>query len=811
MSHLFAPVEVSREIGGRKITLTTGHIAKQANGAVTVQCGETLLLVAAVFGREVTQDFFPLTVDYRAKTYAVGRFPGGFFKREGRPSTSEVLTARLIDRPIRPLFPKNFRKELAVNVMPMSSDKENQPDVLALTASSAALSLCEGEPFDGPIGAVRVGRIGEQYIINPTHSEMADSTLDIIVAGTEDAITMVEAAAKEVAEDVILGALDIAMDSIRELVAMQKELAAKVGRTLYQAPEAGPVEVDPIVTAISEKFGDAIAAANSTAIKFDRKDALKAVMAQVEEVYADQLASEEDELDLGALKKAFGLVLRDTIRNQILDERTRYDGRALDGIRDIDIQIGYLPRAHGSVVFTRGETQAIVVATLGTQRNDTQRVDGLIEPYEKRFFLHYNFPAFCVGEAWPNRGPKRREIGHGMLAEKSLAPLVPDQEKFPYTIRVVSEVTESNGSSSMASVCGGTLALMDAGVPIARPVAGIAMGLIKQGEKYAVLSDISGTEDHEGDMDFKVAGTQVGITGLQMDIKVKGLSTEIMREALEQAREGRLSILRTMLSALDRPRTGVSQWAPRLVQIAISSDKIGAVIGPGGKVIRRLQEETGCGIDIDDAAGFVLVSGGPEANIDACVEMVRGIIAVAEVDKVYTGPVTSIRDFGAFVEILPGQEGLLHISEVANGFVDKVSDHLSVGDVIDVKVIEVNEGKIRLSRKVLLPPPTEEEAAAAAAAAAARRSEGGGRGDSRGGSRGGRGGRGGRGDGRGDGRRGGGRSRGDSRSSNRTDAPESTASEDHVPEKGQADTPAEQGESQGAPAAADKAEAAPAS
>jgi polyribonucleotide nucleotidyltransferase len=745
MSSIPKAIEVSREIGGRTMTLETGRIARQATGSVVVKYGGTVLLVAGTIGPEIDRDFFPLTVDYREKTYAVGRFPGGFFKREGRPTTHEVMTARLTDRPIRPMFDKNSRNEVSVAILALSADMENQPDIMAINGASAALTLGgDVSKFHGPIGAVRIGRIGDEFIVNPTHQEMAQSVLDLVVAGTEDAITMVEAGAKEVSEELMLEALQLAQKAIAECVEMQKELVKAAGRELYQKPlqSSDPYDAD-LVSEIESSFGAEYAAANTAGAKHDRRKAMRALRDKVMESYAGKI--EAGELDAKAIKLAHAEIERRTVRTQILNDRKRADGRSLEDIRAITIDVGVLPRTHGSVLFTRGETQALVVTTLGAGRTDTQRVDGLIEPYEKRFMLHYNFPSYSVGEAWPNRGPKRREIGHGMLAERAILPLIPDNERFPYIVRLVSEITESNGSSSMASVCGGTLALMDAGVPIRRPVAGIAMGMVKQDDNYAILSDILGLEDAHGDMDFKVAGTQTGITALQMDIKIKGISAELMREALEQARQGRLHILRTMLQAMDRPRDHVSPWAPQMVHVKISTDKIGQLIGPGGKVIRALQEDTGTQIDIDDQTGIVTISGGVGSKVDECADRVRGITAEAEIGQIYKGKVSSVRDFGAFIEILPGQDGMLHISELSYEFVKDINDHVKVGDAMEVKVIDIDSsGRIRLSRKALLEKPEgyDEEAAKKNEGGRGRRRSGGGGG---GGKRGGRGGEGGRG------------------------------------------------------------------
>jgi polyribonucleotide nucleotidyltransferase len=695
------PVRVSRQFGGRTLTIETGHVAKQATGATIVRYGETVVLAAAVVGKEMDADFFPLSVEYREKTYAAGKFPGGFIKREGRPTTKEILTSRLIDRPIRPLFPDGYRKEVVITAQALSADLENDPDIVAMIACAAAVSLCEGLEFYGPVGAVRVGRIGDAFILNPTTKELETSTLDLVVAGTEDAINMVEAGAKEVSEQVVLDALKFGHDAIKEVIGMIRELAAGAGRKITPpyAGELHAVKRTPILDEVEERYYKDVYAANQVPGKFARKHALDDVKKRMLEEYAPKI--EAGAADKEALSAAFGDLERMAIRFLTLKERRRTDGRAFDEIRNIDIEIGYLPRTHGSSLFTRGETQAIVTATLGTAA-DTQRVDGLTEGYEQKFMLHYNFPAFCVGETWPNRGPKRREIGHGALAERALEQVLPDSTRFPYTIRIVSEITESNGSSSMASVCGGTLALMDAAVPIRRPVAGIAMGLIKEGADYAILSDIQGAEDHEGDMDFKVAGTQIGITAIQMDIKVAGISFDVMSQALEQARQGRLVILRKMLSSIDRPRERISPWAPQLVQVKISTEKIGALIGPGGKVIRKIQEDTKTQIEIDDQAGTATIAGGPGSNMEEAIRIVRSLTEEVEIGKIYRGKITSVKDFGAFVEILPGQEGLCHVSELSTEYVKNVGEVVKVGDVIDVKVLDIdNQDRIRLSKKAV--------------------------------------------------------------------------------------------------------------
>ncbi len=693
-------IKVEREIGGRMLTIETGRVARQAHGATIVRYGETVILAAATVGKELEGDFFPLTVDYREKTSAAGRFPGGFFKREGRPTTKEILTARLIDRPHRPLFPEGYRNELSVSLLVLSADGENDPDIMSMVGASGALCLCDGLPFYGPTGSVRVGRLADRLVANPTVKELEQSSLDLIVSGTEDAIIMVEAGAKEVPEQVLLDALTFGHEIIKEICGMVRELCEKAGKTTAKAPEEiKTIDRTPLFAELEEKYYGEVYRRNLTPGKHVRTLAVDELWDRIMDEYAPKV--EAGEVDPKEIAKATTDLERQAIRQLIVKENRRADGRALDEIRDISIEVGYLPRTHGACLFTRGETQAIVTTTLGTAV-DVQRVDGLTEPYTKAFMLHYNFPAFCVGETWPNRGPKRREIGHGALAERALEPVLPESERFPYTIRVVSDITESNGSSSMATVCGGTLALMDAAVPIRRPVAGIAMGLVKEGEEIRVLSDILGGEDHEGDMDFKVAGTQLGVTALQMDVKTKGISYDVLRRALEQARVGRIFILRKMLQTLDRPRTAISPYAPKLVQVKISSDKIGALIGPGGKTIRKIQEETKTQIEIDDDTATVTVAGGPEADMERAVRMVRELTEEVEIGKTYRGKVVSIKDFGAFVEVLPGQEGLCHVSELADEYVRNPNEVVKIGDWIDVKVLDIdNQDRIKLSKKAV--------------------------------------------------------------------------------------------------------------
>jgi polyribonucleotide nucleotidyltransferase len=687
-------------VGGRTISIETGRLAKQADGSVLVRSGDTIVLVTACAASNPREgiDFLPLTVDYREYTYASGRIPGGFFKREGKPSEKEVLTSRLIDRPIRPLFAQGWRHETQIIALLISADAENDSDVLAITGASAALAL-SSIPFIRTIAGVRVGHVDGQFVINPTFEQRRNSRLDLIVAGTKDAIVMVEAGAKEVSEDDMVGALEHAHTAIKEIVAGIDALAKNAGKTKTQVS----------VKAISKDFYREVEekAYGPLADAMRIKDKLENY-GTVDEVLADLVASiPEGEIERRSDAKAVFKELKEKVmRDEALDRGRRLDGRAFDEIRPITIEVGVLPRTHGSVVFTRGETQALVTATLGTAE-DQQKIETLDGEQWKRFMLHYNFPPFSVGEVQFLRGPGRREVGHGALAERALAPMLPAEEKFPYTIRVVSDILESNGSSSMASVCGGSLAMMDAGVPLKSAVAGVAMGLIMDETtgRYAVLSDIAGAEDHYGDMDFKVTGTRTGITALQMDIKVSGITTAIMRKALEQARQGRLFILDKMERALEAPRSDVSRHAPRIVTIKIPVDKIRDVIGPGGKMIRSIIERTGVKIDVEDN-GTVNVASADEASAARAIGIIQELTATPELNKVYAGKVQRITDFGAFVEIMPGVDGLLHVSEIAHYRVKDVRDELKEGDQVMVKVINIDpSGKIRLSRKVLLPVP----------------------------------------------------------------------------------------------------------
>jgi polyribonucleotide nucleotidyltransferase len=696
--------EVTLQLGRRQFTIQTGVMAKQADGAALVSYGDSVVLTTVVAGevRESQWDdaMVPLTVDYREKTSAAGKIPGGFFKREGRPTTEEILTMRLIDRPLRPLFPEGFQNEIQIMSMVLSAENNFDPDILAINGASACLVL-SGIPFNGPIGAVKVGKINGTLTLNPEISEMKESTLDIVIAGTADAVLMVEGGAKEESEEALLEAIEFGHKAVKELVALQKQL-----KTDKKKMEVTPPEFDK---ALYEKMKKEISSDLKSKIlikgKHERHDAVSEIKKKQIETYCAGLTEADAVKKTKLVKAAFTKIEEEIIRELIAGGK-RMDGRSLTEIRPITCDLGILPRTHGSALFTRGETQALVVATLGTA-DDEQIIDGLADEYVKRFMLHYNFPPFSVGEIKPLRGPGRREIGHGHLAERAIEGALPEFAKFPYTIRVVSDILESNGSSSMATVCGATLSLMDAGVPIKSPVAGIAMGLVKEGNDISILSDILGSEDKYGDMDFKVAGTAKGITGFQMDIKVGGLSTDIMKKALAQAKEGRLHILGVMEKSIATPRTDISAYAPRVVRLMIKPDKIGAVIGGGGKTIRRIQEETGVKIEIEDT-GEVIIYGKDAVSLDAAKKQVEGIVEEAEIGKIYQGKVVSIKDFGAFVEILVGQEGLVHISELSNRFVGSVLDVVKMGDIIPVKCIGIDDqGKIKLSRKQAVDPASE--------------------------------------------------------------------------------------------------------
>jgi len=701
---MFNKVKKSIQYGAHTLTLETGEIARQADGAVMVSYGDTAILVAVVGKTEVKagQDFFPLTVDYQEKTYAAGKIPGGFFKREGRPSEKETLTSRLIDRPLRPLFPEAFYNEVQVVATVMSSDSEIDSDIPAIIGASAAMAI-SGIPFYGPLGAARVGYINSEYVLNPTATQMKETELDLVVAATATAVMMVESEAKELPEDVMLGAVVYGHEQMQAVINMINEMVAEVGK---EAWDWTPPEPD---TAVIEKVAAIAAADINAAFQIKAKGARSAKLDEIKSrVYAELITEGTSTDEANKIKGELFNLEAKTVRTQILNGEPRIDGRDTRTVRPISVRTGVLPRTHGSALFTRGETQALVVATLGTGR-DEQIIDALQGEYADRFMLHYNMPPYATGETGRVGTPKRREIGHGRLAKRALIAALPSQEEFGYTIRVVSEITESNGSSSMASVCGGCLALMDAGVPVKAHVAGIAMGLIKEGNRVAVLTDILGDEDHLGDMDFKVAGTSEGITALQMDIKITGITAEIMQVALSQAKEGRMHILGIMKEAMGETRQELSAFAPRIISMKINPEKIRDVIGKGGAVIRALTEETGTTIDIEDDGtikiGCLSAESGEEAK-----KRIEAITAEVEIGQTYEGTVIKLLDFGAIVSLLPGKDGLLHISQIAHQRVNAVGDFLKEGQVVKVKVVEADEkGRVRLSMKALIDPPAAEE------------------------------------------------------------------------------------------------------
>ena len=705
---MFNKVKKSIQYGAHELTLETGEIARQADGAVMVTYGDTSVLVTVVGKTEVKagQDFFPLTVDYQERTYAAGKIPGGFFKREGRPSEKETLTSRLIDRPLRPLFPEAFYNEVQVVATVMSSDSEIDPDIPAIIGASAAMAI-SGIPFYGPLGAARVGYIDGEYIINPSATQMKETELDLVVAATATAVMMVESEAKELPEDVMLGAVVFGHEQMQAVITMINELVAEVGKEAWDwTPPAPNTVVIEKVTALADADVNAAYQIKSKGARSTKLDEIK------NRVMAELITEETSTQEANEIKSAFFDLEAKVVRSQILNGEPRIDGRDTRTVRPITIRTGVLPRTHGSALFTRGETQALVIATLGTGR-DEQTIDALEGAYNDRFMLHYNMPPYATGETGRVGTPKRREIGHGRLAKRALIAALPSQEEFGYTIRIVSEITESNGSSSMASVCGGCLALMDAGVPVKSHVAGIAMGLIKEGNRVAVLTDILGDEDHLGDMDFKVAGTEDGITALQMDIKITGITAEIMQVALSQAKEGRLHILGIMKASMDTSRTELSAFAPRIITMKINPEKIRDVIGKGGAVIRALTEETGATIDIEDDGtikiGCVSAEAGEEAK-----KRIEAITAEVEIGQIYEGTVLKLLDFGAIVSLLPGKDGLLHISQIAHERVNAVGDFLKEGQVVKVKVVECDEkGRVRLSMKALIDAPAASEAPAA--------------------------------------------------------------------------------------------------
>jgi len=693
--------KVERQIAGRLLSIETGKLAKQASGAVVVRYGDTIILATVVMSvpREGI-DFFPLTVDYREKTSAAGKFPGGFIKREGRPTNKEILTMRMIDRPIRPLFPNGFFNEVQIQVMVLSADQQNDPDILAIIGSSAALAISE-IPFEGPLGAVRVGRINDQFVINPTSKELESSTMELVLGGHKGAVNMVEGSLKEVSEDIVADAIEFGHQTVEEICQMISELAADCGNPKL---EFTPPDISELLRLLEEKVGVEYRQARVMGNKKERASKVESLFVQ----FAAEMMPEEGEsiYTPEQIRMAIGEYQEKVIREEILKGQ-RADSRDNDVLREISGEVAVLPRTHGSAIFTRGETQALATATLGTV-SDEQIVDGLVEEYRKKFMLHYNFPPFCVGEVRRIVGPGRREIGHGSLAEKSLQGVMPSVEEFPYTVRLVSDVLESNGSSSMASVCAGTLAMMDAGVPIRRPVAGISIGMVSDKDKYVLLTDILGEEDHYGDMDFKVAGTQKGVTAIQLDLKASGVPFEVIRESLERAKNARLKILQTMLSIIDKPRQEISNFAPKIVNIRIPVDMIGKVIGPGGRDIKRIQETTGATIEIEDDGNVYISCIGGSGHLKA-KEIIELMTMPIEVGKMFKGRIVAIKDFGAFVELAPGREGLCHISELSDRFVKSVTDVCNIDDEMSFKVIAVDDmGRIKLSHKAVL----QEEAAA---------------------------------------------------------------------------------------------------
>ncbi|GAB4155817.1 MAG: polyribonucleotide nucleotidyltransferase [Planctomycetaceae bacterium] len=694
------------EFGGRQLSLTTGEWAKQATAAVVVQYGETVSLVVAQTGPPRPGiDFFPLQVDYRERLSAAGKFAGGFLKREGRPTTREILTCRLTDRPIRPLFPKGFYDEVQILANVLACDGENDPDVLTSLGASAALTI-SSLPFSGPIASVRIGRVDGELILMPTHSQMQESDLDLIVAGSKKSVLMIEGFGEQIPEEEMVSAIMFAHQAIGQLCDLQEEFARKVGveeKSFEEPPE------NPFLSILREKAYNTLRDVKQNPVKQERHaaaDELKESL--LAEFFPEEAEETEDGKTRDQFFEAFRSIEKQAVRDLIL-EGIRLDGRKPADLRSVNCEVNVLPRVHGSAVFTRGETQSLATVTLGTSR-DRQRTDGLFGEESSRFMLHYYFPSYSVGEVRPIRGPGRREIGHGCLAERSVEPVLPDEEKFPYTMRVISDITESNGSSSMASVCSATLSLMDAGVPIRQPVAGISIGLVKESdEKYTLLTDIMGDEDHYGDMDFKVAGTQKGVTGIQLDLKIDGINEQIIRETLEQAKLARIELLRNMLTAIPRPRRDLSANAPRLTQTKIDAEKIGLLIGPGGKTIRAIQEETGAQIDIQDD-GTVVVAATNGQQAEDAMARIEALTEDIKVGRIYNGSVSSVKDFGAFIEIAPGKDGLCHISELSDGFVKSVTDICKVGDRIEVKVIAVDEqNRVKLSRRAVLAENAAEE------------------------------------------------------------------------------------------------------
>jgi polyribonucleotide nucleotidyltransferase len=727
-SHRFSAM-----VGNAEIVIETGKLAEQAGGAVSVRIGDTVVFGTATMSAIAREgiDFFPLSVDYEEKLYAAGRIPGSFMRREGRPSTASILIARVTDRPLRPLFPKDLRNEVQVIVMPLSHDQENHADIPSMIAASTALHISD-VPWGGPIGAVRIGLIDGEFVVNPTIPMMEDSALDLRIAGTADAIIMVEAGANEIDEETMVKALRFGHEAMQPLIQLQEEMRAQLGKPKR---EYTPAAIDEdLAREVEGKIQDEIAHIVAHKIERDERNAALDILRErlLGEYESVEPMEEADQVNPGDVREALNETLKKEVRRRILDEGIRPDGRDYTTIRPLAAEVDTVPRVHGSGLFTRGQTQVLSICTLGTPR-DSQPLDGLYPEDTKRYMHHYNFPPYSTGETWMLRGPKRREIGHGALAENALLPMIPPEDVFPYTIRVVSEVMSSNGSTSMASVCGSTLALMATGVPLIRPVAGIAMGLIKEGDKYAVLTDIQGMEDHLGDMDFKVAGTRNGITALQMDIKIKGVSDEIMRQALAQAQDARLKILDVLFAAISEPRAELNPYAPRIETVKISVEKIGMVIGPGGKMIRSIQEKTDTKIDIgEDGTVFIASGDGPSA--DRARDMILALVEEPELGRIYTGRVARVENYGAFVEILPGQDGLVPISQLADRHIERAEDEVSVGDEIMVMITDIDsDGKIRLSRQAVLEGWTLEQARSADTRIGSGGS--GGRGGSRGGGR----------------------------------------------------------------------------
>jgi polyribonucleotide nucleotidyltransferase len=724
------------QVGGKEIIIKTGKLAEQAGGAVTIQMGDSMLLATATMSKSVREglDFFPLSVDFEEKMYAAGRIPGGFFRREGRPTTEAILTARLIDRPLRPLFPDGMRNEVQIIVTTLSSDSIHHLDIMGINAASAALHISD-VPWNGPVGAVRVGYINGEFVASPTIPEMAESTLDLRIVGTRDAIIMVEAGANEISEDMLVEALTFGHEAVQPIIDLQEEMRAAIGKekNAIETPETDLALAEAVKTRLGGRIREIVA---TTTDRSGRNEAIEAVREEVVNAFLE----EDETIDPKAVRGVISDELKKAVRDQILYEGIRPDGRDYITIRELSSELGISPRAHGSGLFRRGQTQVLSLVALGTPR-EAQKLDGLYPEESRRFMHHYNFPPFSTGETWFLRGPKRREIGHGALAETALRPMIPDENTFPYTIRVVSEVLSSNGSTSQASICASSLALMDAGVPVKRPVAGVAMGLVKEGEKYAILTDIQGMEDHLGDMDFKVAGTSEGVTALQMDIKIGGLSKELMAQALEQARAGRLQILESMQQTIAEPRSQMSPFAPRMLSLKIDPDKIGAVIGKGGATIRSLEETYEVSIDIQDD-GTIFVAGVDGAKAEEAVKRIENMTQEPEPGQIYTGKVVRVTDFGAFVEFIPGMDGMIHISQISPEHLKRVEDAIQLGDEVMVMVTGVTgDGKVRLSRKAVLEGMTLEEARADDSPQGGGRSRGGSNrgGGNRGGNRGGRG------------------------------------------------------------------------